>query len=126
MQILFYYQMFHVELNYIKHFFVSMAAEHSLVSLLTQPKLLIRPTNKKFAPQEMLAILKDQSVTIFCAAPTVLRLLVADPAFDRIEFPSLRRIVTVGEALDETVNLSDFLLAALKWLWVLGRLKLLF
>lgn len=29
--------------------------------------------------------------------------LVADPSFDHIEFPFLRRIVTVGEALDETV-----------------------
>lgn len=66
-------------------------------------KLLIRPTNKKFAPHEMLATLRDHSVTIFCAAPTVLRLLVADHAFNEFEFPSLKRIVTVGEALDETV-----------------------
>ena len=66
-------------------------------------KLLIRPTKKKFSPQDMLATLRDQSVNIFCAAPTVLRLLVADPTFEQIEFPSLRRIVTVGEALDETV-----------------------
>ncbi|MBS0350798.1 MAG: AMP-binding protein [Proteobacteria bacterium] len=66
-------------------------------------KLLITPTTKKFEAQRMLATIRDQSVTIFCAAPTVLRLLVVDPAFDRIKFPSLRRIVTVGEALDETV-----------------------
>jgi acyl-coenzyme A synthetase/AMP-(fatty) acid ligase len=66
-------------------------------------KLLIKPTNKKFVPQEMLATIRDESVTIFCAAPTVLRLLVADPAFDQIELPALKRIVTVGEALDETV-----------------------
>ena len=66
-------------------------------------KLLITPTNKKFDAQKMLATLHDQSVTIFCAAPTVLRLLVADPAFKHIQFPALRRIATVGEALDETV-----------------------
>lgn len=66
-------------------------------------KLLITPTNRKFEPQRMLATLRDQGVTIFCAAPTVLRLLVADPAFERIPLPTLRRIATVGEALDETV-----------------------
>ncbi len=66
-------------------------------------KLLITPTNRKFEAQKMLATIRDQAVTIFCAAPTVLRLLVADPAFDQIRFPALRRIVTVGEALDETV-----------------------
>lgn len=66
-------------------------------------KLLITPTNKKFDPQKMLAILRDQPVTIFCAAPTVLRLLVAEKNFDSYLFPHLKRIVTVGEALDETV-----------------------
>jgi acyl-coenzyme A synthetase/AMP-(fatty) acid ligase len=66
-------------------------------------KLLITPTHKKFEAQRMLATLQDQSVTIFCAAPTVLRLLVADPAFKHMQLPALRRIATVGEALDETV-----------------------
>lgn len=66
-------------------------------------KILITPTNKKFSAAQMLATLQDNPVTIFCAAPTVLRLLVADPAFDQTKFPCLRRIVTVGEALDETV-----------------------
>jgi acyl-coenzyme A synthetase/AMP-(fatty) acid ligase len=66
-------------------------------------KLLITPTDKKFKPQQMLSILRDEGVTIFCAAPTVLRLLVAQPDFDKYDFPSLKRIVTVGEALDETV-----------------------
>jgi|JI10StandDraft_1071094.scaffolds.fasta_scaffold86655_3 acyl-coenzyme A synthetase/AMP-(fatty) acid ligase len=66
-------------------------------------KLLITPTTKKFEARKMLEILREQSITIFCAAPTVLRLLVADPAFDHIQFPALRRIVTVGEALDETI-----------------------
>ncbi len=69
----------------------------------TGSKLLITPTNKKFEPKRMLATLRDQSVTIFCAAPTVLRLLVADPSFDQFNLPALRRIATVGEALDETV-----------------------
>lgn len=66
-------------------------------------ELLITPTHKKFEAQRMLATLRDEGVNIFCAAPTVLRLLVADPHFDRTDFPELRRIVTVGEALDETV-----------------------
>jgi acyl-coenzyme A synthetase/AMP-(fatty) acid ligase len=66
-------------------------------------KLLINPTNKKFNPQTMLTMLRDQSVTIFCAAPTVLRLLVAEPNFDQFDLSNLKRIVTVGEALDETV-----------------------
>ena len=66
-------------------------------------KLLITPTNKKFNPETMLTTLRDRSVSILCAEPTVLRRLVADPAFDKIKIPSLRRIATVGEALDETV-----------------------
>lgn len=66
-------------------------------------KLLITPTNKKFNSKLMLETIKDQNVTIFCAAPTVLRLLVVDPDFKNITLPSLRRIVTVGEALDESV-----------------------
>ncbi len=69
----------------------------------TGAKLLITPTNKKFDPQKMLRILSEQAVTIFCAAPTVLRLLVAQPNFDSFKFQNLKRIVTVGEALDETV-----------------------
>jgi len=66
-------------------------------------KLLITQQDKKFQPQQMLATLREQSVTIFCAAPTVLRLLVADPSFEKMNLPTLKRIVTVGEALDETV-----------------------
>jgi len=66
-------------------------------------RLLITPTNQKFDAQKMLAILQNQPVSIFCAAPTVLRKLVAEPNFDQIKFPFLRRIVTVGEALDEVV-----------------------
>lgn len=66
-------------------------------------ELLITPTNSKFKPQQMLSILRDQSVTIFCAAPTVLRLLAAHPDFNKYDYPALKRIVTVGEALDETV-----------------------
>ncbi len=66
-------------------------------------KLLITPTNKKFAAQKILTILSNEGVTIFCAAPTVLRLLVSDKHFDSYTFPHLKRIVTVGEALDETV-----------------------
>jgi len=66
-------------------------------------KLMIAPSEKKFTAQQMLTILQNQPVTIFCAAPTVLRLLVAHPDFDRFKFPSLKRIVTVGEALDKTV-----------------------
>jgi acyl-coenzyme A synthetase/AMP-(fatty) acid ligase len=66
-------------------------------------KLLITPTNKKFDPQKMLATLESQPITIFCAAPTVLRLLAAETNFNRYHFPTLKRIVTVGEALDETV-----------------------
>ncbi|MCW5588084.1 MAG: AMP-binding protein [Legionellales bacterium] len=66
-------------------------------------KLLITPTNRKFNAQAMLKTLHDQPVSIFCAAPTVLRLLVANKDFDRYRFPHLKRIVTVGEALDETV-----------------------
>lgn len=66
-------------------------------------QLLITPTNSKFKPEQMLAILRDEPVTIFCAAPTVLRMLAAHPDFDRFDFPTLKRIVTVGEALDETV-----------------------
>lgn len=66
-------------------------------------ELLITPTHGKFKPQQMLAILQDQSVTIFCAAPTVLRLLAAQPDFAKYDLSSLKRIVTVGEALDETV-----------------------
>lgn len=66
-------------------------------------KLLIAPTNKKFDAEKMLHTLRDQKVTIFAAAPTVLRLLVAHPNFANIAFPSLKRIVTVGEALDEVV-----------------------
>jgi acyl-coenzyme A synthetase/AMP-(fatty) acid ligase len=66
-------------------------------------KLLITPTNKKFNPQEMLALLRDQPISIFCAAPTVLRLLVAESNFHVYNFSRLKRIVTVGEALDETV-----------------------
>ncbi len=66
-------------------------------------KLLITPTNKKYDPQKMLVTLRDKSVTIFCAAPTVLRLLVSQPNFDSYNFPTLKRIATVGEALDETV-----------------------
>lgn len=66
-------------------------------------QLLITPTSGKFDAQKMLATLSEQAVTIFCAAPTVLRLLVASPYFDHCQFPALKRIVTVGEALDETV-----------------------
>ncbi|MBA2652422.1 MAG: AMP-binding protein [Tatlockia sp.] len=69
----------------------------------TGAKLLITPSNKKFNPQQMLKLLQEQPVTIFCAAPTVLRLLVAEKNFDNYSFPCLKRIVTVGEALDETV-----------------------
>jgi acyl-coenzyme A synthetase/AMP-(fatty) acid ligase len=64
---------------------------------------LVAPTNQKFNPQKMLATLRDEPVTIFGAAPTVLRLLVAQPNFDSFKFRALKRIVTVGEALDETV-----------------------
>lgn len=66
-------------------------------------KLLVIPTNRKFSAQTMLSVLQNQPITIFCAAPTVLRLLVADKNFDQYHFPHLKRIVTVGEALDETV-----------------------
>jgi len=66
-------------------------------------QLLITPTSKKFDAQKMLATLSEHDVTIFCAAPTVLRLLAASPYFDHFQFPTLKRIVTVGEALDETV-----------------------
>jgi acyl-coenzyme A synthetase/AMP-(fatty) acid ligase len=66
-------------------------------------KLLIAPTNKKFDPQKVLALLREQPITIFCAAPTVLRLLAAQQNFDNFSFPHLKRIITVGEALDETV-----------------------
>lgn len=69
----------------------------------TGAKLLIAPTNRKFDPQKMLTLLQEQPVSIFCAAPTVLRLLVAEKNFNNFSFPSLKRIVTVGEALDETV-----------------------
>lgn len=69
----------------------------------TGSQLLITPTTKKFEAQRMLDTLKKERVTIFCAAPTVLRLLVADPSFQQYKFPILRKIVTVGEALDETV-----------------------
>ena len=66
-------------------------------------RLLITPSNQKFNPQKMLALLQKQPITIFCAAPTVLRRLVAEKNFKDCTFPYLRRIVTVGEALDETV-----------------------
>ncbi len=66
-------------------------------------KLLVTPTNKKFDVQKILTILSQEHVTIFCAAPTVLRRLVAEPNFNDYQFPSLKRVVTVGEALDETV-----------------------
>jgi len=69
----------------------------------TGAKLLITPSTKKFSPQKMLSILSEEPVTIFCAAPTVLRMLVAEKNFNTYKFPKLRRIVTVGEALDETV-----------------------
>jgi acyl-coenzyme A synthetase/AMP-(fatty) acid ligase len=46
---------------------------------------------------------QEQPVSIFCAAPTVLRLLVSEKNFDSFSFPHMKRIVTVGEALDETV-----------------------
>lgn len=69
----------------------------------TGAELLITPTTQKFNPQKMLAILQDQPVTIFCAAPTVLRILVAQRNFSDFKFRHLKRIVTIGEALDETV-----------------------
>lgn len=69
----------------------------------TGSKLLVTPTNAKFDPHKMLTLLQEQAVTIFCAAPTVLRRLVADPHFASMRFPHLKRIITVGEALDETV-----------------------
>jgi acyl-coenzyme A synthetase/AMP-(fatty) acid ligase len=69
----------------------------------TGSKLLITPTNRKFDPQKMLSLLQEQPVSIFCAAPTVLRLLVSEKNFDSFLFPHMKRIVTVGEALDETV-----------------------
>jgi acetyl-CoA synthetase len=66
-------------------------------------KLLIAPTNKKVDPQKILAILRNEGVTVFCAAPTVLRVLAAQPNFDSFDFSTLKRICTVGEALDETI-----------------------
>lgn len=69
----------------------------------TGARLLITPTEKRFNPGNMLRLLEEQSVTILCAAPTVLRLLVADPSFENFHPEKLKRIVTVGEALDETV-----------------------
>lgn len=69
----------------------------------TGARILIAPTDKRFNATRMLGLLENQSVTIFCAAPTVLRLLAADPHFKDCTFPKLKRIITVGEALDETV-----------------------
>lgn len=66
-------------------------------------KLLIASSKERFNAKKMLTLLEEQSVTIFCAAPTVLRLLAADPCFSEFCLPKLKRIVTVGEALDETV-----------------------
>jgi len=66
-------------------------------------QLLVTPTNQKFDAQKMLYVLQTQPVSIFCAAPTVLRKLVAESNFDQLHFPKLKRIVTVGEALDEVV-----------------------
>jgi acyl-coenzyme A synthetase/AMP-(fatty) acid ligase len=66
-------------------------------------QILVTPSNKKFDPQKILTLLREKSVSIFCAAPTVLRLLVAEPNFNDFVFPRLKRIVTVGEALDEVV-----------------------
>jgi len=69
----------------------------------TGAQLLITPTYRKFEPEKMLNLLREQPITIFCAAPTVLRILAAQKAFSTCRFHSLKRIVTVGEALDETV-----------------------
>ncbi len=66
-------------------------------------QILITPSNYKITTDKILATIRDQGVTIFCAAPTILRSLVANPAFDHTDFPKLRRIITVGEALDEVV-----------------------
>lgn len=66
-------------------------------------KLLITPTNKKFDPQKILHLLHKEPITIFCAAPTVLRILVVQRNFNSFSFLHLKRIVTVGEALDENV-----------------------
>ncbi len=66
-------------------------------------EILITPSKEKFSAEKMLKTLQEERVTIFCAAPTVLRLLAADPVFEKTNLPVLRRIVTVGEALDETV-----------------------
>jgi acyl-coenzyme A synthetase/AMP-(fatty) acid ligase len=66
-------------------------------------RMLIIPSNRKFSAQDMLAVLQNQPISIFCAAPTVLRLLVAEKNFDDYHFPHIKRIVTVGEALDETI-----------------------
>ncbi len=66
-------------------------------------QILITPTNQKFDAQKILSVLQNEGVTIFCAAPTVLRLLVAQPNFDSYRFLKLKRIVTVGEALDEII-----------------------
>lgn len=69
----------------------------------TGASLLVSPSSQKFNPQKMLKLLQEQPITIFCAAPTVLRRLVAEKNFNHYIFPNLKRIVTVGEALDETV-----------------------
>ena len=69
----------------------------------TGAEILAVSTNKKFNPQKMLHVLCEQPVTIFCAAPTVLRLLAAQTNFDTFKFKALKRIVTVGEAIDERV-----------------------
>ena len=66
-------------------------------------EILITPSSQKFESEKMIQTLSNEGVTVFCAAPTVLRLLAADPTFDKTPLPKLKRIVTVGEALDETV-----------------------
>jgi medium-chain acyl-CoA synthetase len=62
--------------------------------------LLVTPTRD---PQEILSTLRDQPITILCAAPTVLRKLVAEKNFNEFSFPTLKKIAVVGEPLDETV-----------------------
>ncbi len=69
----------------------------------TGAQVLVTPSNKKFDASRMLDNLINQEVSILCAAPTVLRRLVVDPSFDDRVFSKLKRIVTVGEALDEVV-----------------------
>jgi len=57
----------------------------------------------RFDPKTVIKILEKHAPTIFCAAPTVYRMLIQEPSLKDASFPNLRHSLSAGEPLNPEV-----------------------